>query len=102
MFDLAVYLPYLINRAGAALADSFSDQLLAHGITLSMWRVIAALHHKDAQRVGELAEMTSIEISTLSRLLGAMDRRGLVRRQRSPQDARTDRPLTLYLDGFPA
>jgi len=89
MFDLASYLPYLINRAGARLADTFGAEIEAHGITLPMWRVIAALHHKSGQRVGELAEMTSIEVSTLSRLLGSMERKELVLRQRSREDART-------------
>ena len=89
MFDLASYLPYLINRAGARLADAFGTEIEAHEITLPMWRVMAALHHKTGQRVGELAEMTSIEVSTLSRLLGSMERKELARRRRSREDART-------------
>jgi len=95
MFDLSVYLPYLLNRAGSRIAASFSAELRAeHGITLAMWRVLAALHHRDGQLVGELARMTTIEVSTLSRMLGAMQRRGLVERRRPAvqavgSDART-------------
>ena len=95
MFDLSVYLPYLLNRAGSRIADSFSATVKAeHGVTLSMWRVLAALHHRDGQFVGELARMTTIEVSTLSRMLGTMQRRGLVERRRPAlravgSDART-------------
>src|SRR5208282_6365190 len=80
MFDLASYLPYLVNRIGVRLAGAFGKELAAYGITLPMWRVLAALRHRGSQRVGRLAAATSIEVSTLSRLLAGMDRRGLVRR----------------------
>lgn len=89
MFDLASYLPYLVNRTGVRLAEAFSAELESFSITLPMWRVVAALDHKPRQRVGELAEMTSIEVSTLSRLLGSMERKGLVERERNYEDART-------------
>ena len=82
MFDLSQYLPYLLNRAGSRIADSFSAILKAHDMTLPMWRVLASLHHDNGQRVGALAEMTTVEVSTLSRLLGTMHRKGLVERRR--------------------
>lgn len=89
MFDLALYLPYLVDRAGARLAGSLGEALARCGTTVPVWRVLSALHHRGGQRVGQLAETTSIEISTLSRLLGALERKGLLRRQRSQADART-------------
>jgi DNA-binding MarR family transcriptional regulator len=95
MFDLSYFLPYLLNRAGSRIADSFSQMAKAeHGITLSMWRVLAALHHQDGQFVSELARMTTVEVSTLSRMLGTMQRRGLIERRRPAlqavgSDART-------------
>ena len=82
-FDLSSYLPYLLNRAGSRIAESFSAMAKAeHGITLPMWRVLASLYHQDGQRVGALAEMTTIEVSTLSRLLGTMQAKGLIERRR--------------------
>lgn len=89
MFDLASYLPYLINRAGARLAEAFGAELASRGLTVPMWRAMAALHRKGDQKVGRLAEMALIEVSTLSRLLGSMEEKGLVLRQRSDADART-------------
>lgn len=89
MFDLASYLPYLVNRAGVRLANAFGAVLEGYRVTLPMWRVMAALDHRGDQRVGHLAEMTSIEVSTLSRLLGTMEKKGLVRRRRAAADARS-------------
>lgn len=83
MFDLASYLPYLLNRAGTRIADAFTEEVLReHGITLAMWRVLAALDHEDGQRVGQIAALTSIEVSTLSRLVDALERKKLVERRR--------------------
>lgn len=82
MFDLTTFLPYLINRTGVMVASAFSDAIQPYGITLQMWRVLAALHHRDGQRMTELAETTSIDVSTLSRLVGSIERKGLAERKR--------------------
>ena len=74
-FDLTAYLPYLINRTGVELAGAFSREIAHHGVTLQMWRVLAALHHRDGLRISDLASLTSIDISTLSRLIGKMEKR---------------------------
>ena len=84
-FDLTAYLPYLINRTGVELAGAFSREIAHHGVTLQMWRVLAALHHRDGLRISDLASLTSIDISTLSRLIGKMEKRCLVTRRRSPE-----------------
>lgn len=90
MFDLTTYLPYLINRTGARIAGAFSEALRPYDISLQMWRVMAALHHRDGQRMTELAETTSIDVSTLSRLVGSIEKKGLAARRRgaSAADAR--------------
>jgi len=82
------YLPYLINRAGVSLAVRFSSSLREAGITLQDWRVLAALRERDGQRLTELAQRTSIEVSTLSRLVGSLESAGLVSRNRDTDDAR--------------
>ena len=81
-FDITRYLPYLVNRVGVRLATAFSEAIRQHDITIQMWRVLAALNHEDGQRIGALASATSIDVSTLSRLIGSMERKGLVSRQR--------------------
>lgn len=93
-FDLTRYLPYLINRTGVRIAAAFTEAIRAHGITLQMWRVLAALDHADGQRISDLAALTSIDVSTLSRLLDAMQQKGLVERRRgNGGDARV---VTVY------
>ena len=88
MLDLRSYLPYLLNRVGFAVTDVFSETLAAHDLTVPMWRVLAVLRHHGPQRIGDLADLTSIETSTLSRLLSTMQRRKLLTRKRARNDAR--------------
>jgi DNA-binding MarR family transcriptional regulator len=88
MLDLSEYLPYLINRVGGAVSDAFGEHLANDGLTISMWRVLAVLLHNGPQHMTNLAELTTIEPSTLSRLAGTMQRRGLVTRKRNGADGR--------------
>jgi DNA-binding MarR family transcriptional regulator len=88
MGPLESYLPYLLNRAGSRIATAFSEEVRPLGATLQMWRVLAALREKDGRRMGDLSATTSIEVSTLSRLVDAMERKGLVARRRDSEDAR--------------
>jgi DNA-binding MarR family transcriptional regulator len=87
--DLANYLPYLINRLGSALVENFTASALTqHGLNIDAWRVMAVLANQGAQRQIDLAGMTSIEVSTLSRLITRMVRMGLVTRRRSESSNR--------------
>jgi DNA-binding MarR family transcriptional regulator len=88
-FDLDNYLPYLVNRVGGIIAEQFGGETLApHGLTIAMWRVMAVLASKGDQRQIDLAGFTSIEVSTLSRLVTRLIRMGLVSRSRSPRSPR--------------
>ena len=88
MGPLDSFLPYLLNRAGARIAASFSEEVRSLGATLQMWRVLAALRDRDGRRMGDLSETTSIEVSTLTRLVDTMEKKGLVARRRDADDAR--------------
>jgi DNA-binding MarR family transcriptional regulator len=88
------YVPYLLNRAGARIAASFGEEVRPFGITLQMWRALAALTDRDGQTVGELSGHTSIEISTLSRVLDGLQRLKLMERRRAQSDGRV---VTLHL-----
>ncbi|HSK30738.1 MAG TPA: MarR family transcriptional regulator [Candidatus Limnocylindria bacterium] len=83
------YLPYLINRVGAALVSRFSAGALnARGLSINDWRVLAVLSNSDRQRQVDLAGLTSIDPSTLSRLVARLVRTGLVTRSRSLTSSR--------------
>jgi DNA-binding MarR family transcriptional regulator len=88
MGPLDSYLPYLLNRAGARIAAAFSEEVRPLGATLQMWRVLAALREGDGRRMGDLSETTSTEVSTLTRLVDNMEKKGLVARRRDAADAR--------------
>ena len=82
--DLDSYLPYLINRVGTAIAATYTAETLApRGLSLAMWRVLAALSNNGEQRQIDLVDMTSIDASTMSRLVTRLVRTGLVTRSRS-------------------
>ena len=79
-FDLGRFLPYLLNRAGSEIAGSFAVELKPYRLSLQKWRMLAALHHAPEQRVGTLAEFTSIDVWTVSRLARRLENQGLVER----------------------
>ncbi len=80
--ELATYLPYLVNRVARRFVDAFAPALAAADVDVGMWRVLSVLHRHGDLPVGALALLTSINVSTLSRLAGRMEARGLVRRRR--------------------
>ena len=86
--DLDNYLPYLINRVGFALVDSFSRTLKLHQLSIDMWRVLAVLSNNDSQRQIDLSGMTSIDASTMSRLVSRLVHMGLATRSRSETSSR--------------
>jgi DNA-binding MarR family transcriptional regulator len=81
---LADYLPFLVNRVGSIIADQFSVETLApQRLSIAAWRVLAVLAASGGQRQIDLAELTSIDVSTLSRIVTRLVRLGLVTRTRS-------------------
>ena len=79
--DLADYMPYLVNRLGVAFVTRFTaDALLSRGIGIAEWRVLAVLASTGAQRQTDLSQLTSIETSTMSRVVTRLIRTGLVSR----------------------
>ncbi len=91
MFDLGQFLPYLINRAGVRLAVNFARDIADTGVALQEWRVLAVLAATGEQRLSDLADLTSIDLSTLSRLVTRMARQGLVARLNGNADRRERR-----------
>lgn len=88
-YSLENALPYLLNRAGVRIGDAFSSELARFNITLPMWRVLASLLHEDGQRMTQLADHTSIDVSTLSRLVASLEKKDLVTRMPGAEDRRS-------------
>jgi MarR family transcriptional regulator, organic hydroperoxide resistance regulator len=87
--DFSEYLPYLINRVGWLLVIDFGQNTLArHQLSIAMWRVLAVLANDDGQRQIDVAARTSIDVSTLSRVVTRLVKMGLVTRTRSTTNNR--------------
>lgn len=90
--DLDRFLPYrlsvLANRVSRALAAHYRARF---GLGVPEWRVLAVLGRDGRLSAGELAERTSMDKVKVSRAIGALERRGLVRRERDPADRRVTR-----------
>jgi DNA-binding MarR family transcriptional regulator len=86
--DLEQYFPYLVNRVGFALVARYQRSLDPYGLSIEMWRVLAVLSSRGELRQVDIARMTSIDASTLSRLVARIIRLGLVTRARSKSNQR--------------
>jgi MarR family transcriptional regulator, organic hydroperoxide resistance regulator len=88
-YSLTNSFPYLVNRVGVRIGEMGSRALAPYEVTLPMYRVLASLWELQNQRLRDLGAMTSIELSTLSRQISAMHRKGLVSRTRVTGNERT-------------
>jgi len=86
--DLEQAIPYLLARAGMRMGQAFTRELKSFHLSLTEWRILAALLAMPHQRLAELAEHTSAEPSTLSRTVDGLVTRELLVRERSGEDAR--------------
>jgi DNA-binding MarR family transcriptional regulator len=89
LYRLTKSFPYLLNRVGVRMGELFVRRITPYGVSLPMYRVLAALWETGDQRLGDLAVQTTVEVSTLSRLIGEMKRKGLVSRRRCEDNERT-------------
>ncbi len=93
--DLSEFMPYLINRVGAGLVERFTqDALSEKHLSIGTWRLLVAISNHEGPRQVDLAQLTSIEVSTVSRLVTRLAQLGLVSRSRS---ARSNREVVVRL-----
>jgi DNA-binding MarR family transcriptional regulator len=81
-YALTASFPYLVRRVGLRIGELFDRAVAGYGVDVSMYRVLAALAEVNGQQLGQLSEVTTIELSTLSRLVGTMAGKGLLTRRR--------------------
>lgn len=90
LYRFSTSLPYLLARLGMRMGELFARELAWEGLTLPMFRVLAVLTEAvEPQRLGDVSEQTSVEVSTMSRLLSEMQRRGLITRERPENNQRS-------------
>ena len=87
--DFRIRFPICSTGSACGWANCSRGASPAYDVTLPMYRVMAALWENGDQRLSDLAAVTTTEISTLSRLVGEMKRKGLVTRSRLEDNGRT-------------
>jgi len=88
-FHLEQFVPYLVHRVGANLAEGFDDGFAEAGVSLPEWRALSILYEYGPQTMGDIARRTNINASTMTRLVGQMEKRELVKRERPAANQRT-------------
>ncbi len=81
-------LPMLLLRAHQAVMAEFRPVLRAHGITEQQWRVLRALTTAPHLRAAALSRLTFVSGPSLTRIVRALDERGLARRSAETGDQR--------------
>lgn len=89
MSDLERSLPFLMHLIVSEVETEVNKHARAYGLKIEGVRVLFRLLAKDNLSVNELARLTGIETSTLSRLLDRMSAKGLLRRTRDANDKRS-------------
>lgn len=86
--ELNDFFPHLVNMVTQRIAADFQAKARRYGVTIEKWRVLSVLLAQGPLTISGLARHTSIEISTLSKLLKRMGAEGFVSRQRESADGR--------------
>src|SRR5262245_23952075 len=62
--------------------------LRSYGLSVPMWRALSALNDKEGVTIGQLADLTVLDRSSLGRVLEDMAELGLIERKNPPDDRR--------------
>jgi DNA-binding MarR family transcriptional regulator len=88
IYDLSDRIPFLINRVGVGIVDLATPGLKQVHITIPLWRMLAVLAHRGELRQIDLADATSLDPPTVSRLITGAVKKGFVTRTRSSTNNR--------------
>ena len=82
------FVPNLMRRVSERLSKSLAEALKPFDQTPNAWRVLVALVNREGASISELAELTIIDQSTLSRTIDRMEEQRLVKRMPGEGDGR--------------
>jgi DNA-binding MarR family transcriptional regulator len=83
------YIPTLVNRLAGAALKGAAPEFAKRGLTVPKYRILLAVAEYENVHFRDLANLTSVERPTLSRLLDEMESAGLLGRRRDPNDSRS-------------
>jgi DNA-binding MarR family transcriptional regulator len=88
-FKLEDHLFFYFSQILARRTRAINACLRPHGLDYPRWRVLAVLHEHSGATMGRLADLTSVDRTTLTRTLGLMESAGLITRRERKNDRRS-------------
>lgn len=79
----------LLNQTSKRVARAFDDELAAAGGSLPVWLILLALMREGSLSHAELASFVGVKGPTLTHHLDGLEERGIIRRERLPENRRT-------------
>lgn len=87
-FPLVRRTGYLLNKAGSILMEDAEKALMAQGMRLRYFYVLAALESDLSLSQQDLSRLLHLDPTTMVALIDEMERAGHVERRRNPSDRR--------------
>src|SRR6202041_2638716 len=88
-FKLEDHVFFYFSQILARRTRAINAQLRPLGLDYPRWRVLAVLQEHSGATMGQLADLTSVDRTTLTRTLGLMEEARLVARQERESDRRS-------------
>jgi len=88
-FRLDDHLFFYFSQILARRTRAINARLRPHGVDYARWRVLVVLQEHSGATMGRLADLTSVDRTTLTRTLGLMEKAGLVVRRERKNDRRS-------------
>ncbi|OAN67843.1 MarR family transcriptional regulator [Sulfitobacter sp. EhC04] len=80
---------YLVNHLARLLEQALAVAIRPLGLTPGQFPTLLALWARDGQTQAELVREVDVEQATMALTLKRMERDGLIRRERNPEDSRS-------------
>lgn len=90
-FDLEGHIFYLFTQIFGRRNRLLAEALRPLGITVPQWRILAVLRSRADCTMNQLADLTTVDRTTLTRALDRMARDRLIERRVDPDDRRSVR-----------
>jgi MarR family transcriptional regulator, transcriptional regulator for hemolysin len=84
-------LTHWVKLAFMTMRREMESSLRASGLTLTQWRALGMLLHTPGSTHSDLVKQLEVEAPSVTSLVNGMERKGWVRQERSPEDARVKR-----------
>ncbi|QFS82841.1 MarR family protein [Roseivivax sp. THAF40] len=90
-FSLDNFVPYLLNQAAEETSIAFSQIYRdRYGMLRTEWRVLFHLGHYGAMTASDIARMSKMHKTKISRAVSALEDKRFIAKEESPQDRRRD------------